>query len=167
MHAVAEWFATVTQGKIPRELAVMLISMVPLLELRGGMIVARILDLQYWKSVIFCVLGNIIPIPFILLFIKQIFKWMKKFKGLGKIAEFFEKRAMKKSDKFKDGEFIALILFVGIPLPGTGAWMGSLIAALLEMDIKKAVVAELIGLCMAIIIMSILTYALPGVFSFF
>ena len=74
---------------------------------------------------------------------------------------------MKKSDKFKDGEFIALILFVGIPLPGTGAWMGSLIAALLEMDIKKAVVAELIGLCMAIIIMSILTYALPGVFSFF
>ncbi|MBR4581006.1 MAG: small multi-drug export protein [Lachnospiraceae bacterium] len=167
MHAVAEWFATVTQGKIPRELAVMLISMVPLLELRGGMIVARILDLQYWKSVIFCVLGNIIPIPFILLFIKQIFKWMKKFKGLGKIAEFFEKRAMKKSDKFKDGEFIALILFVGIPLPGTGAWMGSLIAALLEMDIKKAVVAELIGLFMAIIIMSILTYALPGVFSFF
>lgn len=167
MHAVAEWFATVTQGKIPRELAVMLVSMVPLLELRGGMIVARILDLQYWKSVLFCVLGNIIPIPFILLFIKQIFSWMKKFKGLGKIAEFFENKAMKKSDKFKNGEFIALILFVGIPLPGTGAWMGSLIAALLEMDIKKAVVAELIGLVMAITIMSILTYALPGVFSFF
>lgn len=167
MHAVAEWFATVTQGKIPRELAVMLISMVPLLELRGGMIVARILDLQYWKSVLFCVLGNIIPIPFILLFIKQIFSWMKKFKGLGKVAEFFENKAMKKSDKFKNGEFIALILFVGIPLPGTGAWMGSLIAALLEMDIKKAVAAELIGLVMAITIMSILTYALPGVFSFF
>ncbi|MCR4815407.1 MAG: small multi-drug export protein [Lachnospiraceae bacterium] len=167
MHAVAEWFATVTQGKIPRELAVMLVSMVPLLELRGGMIVARILDLQYWKSVLFCVLGNIIPIPFILLFIKQIFSWMKKFKGLGKVAEFFENKAMKKSDKFKNGEFIALILFVGIPLPGTGAWMGSLIAALLEMDIKKAVVAELIGLVMAITIMSILTYALPGVFSFF
>ena len=167
MHAVAEWFATVTQGKIPRELAVMLVSMIPLLELRGGMIVARILDLEYWKSVVFCVIGNIIPIPFILLFIKQIFKWMKKFKGLGKIADFFEKKAMKKSDKFKNGEFVALIFFVGIPLPGTGAWMGSLIAALLEMDIKKAVVAELIGLVMAITIMSILAYALPGVFSFF
>ncbi len=167
MQAIAEWFASVTQGKIPRELAVMLVSMIPLLELRGGMIVARLLDLEYWKSVIFCVLGNIIPIPFILLFIKQIFKWMKKFKGLGKIAEFFENRAMKKSDKFKNGEFVALILFVGIPLPGTGAWMGSLIAALLEMDIKKAVLAELIGLAMAITIMSILTYALPGVFSFF
>lgn len=167
MQAVAEWFVTVTQGKIPKELVVMLVSMIPLLELRGGMIVARLLDLGPLKSVFFCVLGNIIPIPFILLFIKQIFKWMKKFKGLGKIAEFFEKRAMKKSDKFKDGEFIALILFVGIPLPGTGAWMGSLIAALLEMDIKKAVVAELIGLCMAIIIMSILTIALPEVFSFF
>ena len=164
MQAIAEWFASVTQGKIPRELAVMLVSMIPLLELRGGMIVARLLDLEYWKSVIFCVLGNIIPIPFILLFIKQIFKWMKKFKGLGKIAEFFEKRAMKKSDKFKSGEFVALIFFVGIPIPGTGAWMGSLIASLLEMDIKKAVLAELIGLVMAMTIMSILTYFIPGIF---
>ena len=164
MQAIAEWFASVTQGKIPRELAVMLVSMIPLLELRGGMIVARLLDLEYWKSVIFCVLGNIIPIPFILLFIKQIFKWMKKFKGLGKIAEFFEKRAMKKSDKFKNGEFVALIFFVGIPIPGTGAWMGSLIASLLEMDIKKAVLAELIGLVMAMTIMSILTYFIPGFF---
>ena len=164
MQAIAEWFASVTQGKIPRELAVMLVSMIPLLELRGGMIVARLLDLEYWKSVIFCVLGNIIPIPFILLFIKQIFKWMKKFKGLGKIAEFFEKRAMKKSDKFKNGEFVALIFFVGIPIPGTGAWMGSLISSLLEMDIKKAVLAELIGLVMAMTIMSILTYFIPGIF---
>ena len=164
MQAIAEWFASVTQGKIPRELAVMLVSMSPLLELRGGMIVARLLDLEYWKSVIFCVLGNIIPIPFILLFIKQIFKWMKKFKGLGKIAEFFEKRAMKKSDKFKNGEFVALIFFVGIPIPGTGAWMGSLIASLLEMDIKKAVLAELIGLVMAMTIMSVLTYFIPGIF---
>jgi len=164
MQAIAEWFASVTQGKIPRELAVMLVSMIPLLELRGGMIVARLLDLAYWKSVIFCVLGNIIPIPFILLFIKQIFKWMKKFKGLGKIAEFFENRAMKKSDKFKNGEFVALIFFVGIPIPGTGAWMGSLIASLLEMDIKKAVLAELIGLVMAMTIMSILTYFIPGFF---
>ncbi len=164
MQAIAEWFASVTQGKIPRELAVMLVSMIPLLELRGGMIVARLLDLEYWKSVIFCVLGNIIPIPFILLFIKQIFKWMKKFKGLGKIAEFFEKRAMKKSDKFKNGEFVALIFFVGIPIPGTGAWMGSLIASLLEMDIRKAVLAELIGLVMAMTIMSILTYFIPGIF---
>ncbi len=145
MQAIAEWFASVTQGKIPRELAVMLVSMIPLLELRGGMIVARLLDLEYWKSVIFCVLGNIIPIPFILLFIKQIFKWMKKFKGLGKIAEFFEKRAMKKSDKFKNGEFVALIFFVGIPIPGTGAWMGSLIASLLEMDIKKIFGAQMQG----------------------
>ena len=167
MRVVAEWFAQVTGGHIPPQLAVMLISMVPLLELRGGMIVARILDLPYWQSVICCVVGNIIPIPFILLFIKQIFKWMKNFKGLGKIAQFFEDRAMKKSDKFKNGEFVALILFVGIPLPGTGAWMGSLIAALLEMDIKKAVLAELIGLAMAMTIMSILTYLLPGVFTFF
>ena len=92
---------------------------------------------------------------------------MKKVKGLRGVAEFFEKRAMKKSDKFKNGEFIALILFVGIPLPGTGAWMGSLIASLMEMDIKKAVIAELIGIVMAITIMSIFTYVLPGVIPLF
>ena len=162
MREVAEWFAHVTGGHIPPQLAVMFISMVPLLELRGGMIVARILDLPYIQSVIFCVLGNIIPIPFILLFIKQIFKWMKKFKGLGKIAEFFENRAMKKSDKFKNGEFVALILFVGIPLPGTGGWTGALAASLLKIDIKKASLAILLGIALAATIMSLISY---GVFQ--
>ena len=121
------------------------------------MIVARILDLPYIQSVIFCVLGNIIPIPFILLFIKQIFKWMKKFKGLGKIAEFFENRAMKKSDKFKNGEFVALILFVGIPLPGTGAWTGTLAASILEMDFKKSVMVCMFGVLLAGVIMATLS----------
>ena len=74
-------------------------------------------------------------------------------------------KAMKKSDKFKNGEFVALILFVGIPLPGTGAWMGSLIASLLEMDIKKAIIAELIGLVMASAIMLTIFYAFPEVFT--
>lgn len=167
MQVIAEWFANVTNGVIPPQLAVTLVSMIPLLELRGGMIVASLLKVDLWWAIPCCIIGNIIPIPFILLFIKQIFKWMKKFKFLGKIAEFFENKAMKKSDKFKNGEFVALIFFVGIPIPGTGAWMGSLIASLLEMDIKKAVIAELIGLVMAMTIMTILTYALPGVIKFF
>lgn len=166
MKSIAKWFADVTGG-MPPQLAVLIVSMVPLLELRGGMIVGKLLNLPIWQSIIFSVIGNIIPIPFILMFIKKIFGWMKKVKGLRGIAEFFEKRAMKKSDKFKNGEFVALILFVGIPLPGTGAWMGSLIAALLDMDIKKAVIAELIGLVMAITIMSIFTYVLPGVIPLF
>ena len=164
MSVVYEWFISTFHG-LPSELAALIISMVPLVELRGGIIFSKLVNLDLWKAALFCIIGNIIPIPFILLFIKQIFKWMKKNKFLGKIANWFEEKAMKKSDKFKNGEFVALILFVGIPLPGTGAWMGSLIASLLEMDIKKAIVAELIGLFMASAIMLTIFYAFPEVFT--
>lgn len=164
MSVVYDWFVSTFHG-MPRELAAFIISMVPLIELRGGIIFSKLVDLELWRAALFCIIGNIIPIPFILLFIKQIFKWMKKSKFLGKIATGLENRAMKKSDKFKNGEFIALIFFVGIPLPGTGAWMGSLIASLLDMDIKKAIVAELIGLVMASAIMLTIFYAFPEVFT--
>ena len=79
-----------------------------------------------------------------------------------KIIDWLETRAMNKSDKIAAGEFVGLMLFVGIPLPGTGAWTGSLIAALLEIDIKKAVVSELLGIIIATIIMSIVSYGLLG-----
>ena len=112
MHAVAEWFATVTQGKIPGELAVMLISMVPLLELRGGMIVAKLLEVDYWKAVLFCVIGNIIPIPFILLFIKKILNWMAGTKHFHKIADWVFGHAKKRSGRLEKSEFMGLLLFI-------------------------------------------------------
>lgn len=164
MSALAESFARTLGQFLPAEWVCFFISMVPLLELRGGLIAASLLQVQYVKAVLFCVIGNIIPIPFILLFIKKILKWMKgiKFLWFDKIATWLENRATKKSDALKKGEFWGLLLFVGIPLPGTGAWMGSLIAALFDVDIKKASLAIFCGLILATIIMSILSYGLLG-----
>ena len=107
-------------------------------------------------------MGNIIPIPFILLFIKQIFKVLKKTKIFRGLIIKLEDRAMRKSDQVKKYEFWGLMLFVGIPLPGTGAWTGSLIASLLEIDIKKSSLAILCGIIMATVIMYIVSYGLVG-----
>lgn len=163
MTAVAEWFAQTLGQYITSEWVVFIISMIPILELRGGLVAASILDIPILRAIPFCIAGNIVPIPFILLFIKKILKWMQNIKGLRVIANWLEKKAMKKSDGIKKGEFWGLALFVGIPLPGTGAWTGSLIAALMDIDIKKAVAAELLGIIIATIIMSILSYGLLDV----
>jgi uncharacterized membrane protein len=106
------------------------------------------------------VIGNFLPIPFILLFIKKIFAMLKKFGPTEKLVTKLENRAMNKSDALENGEFLGLMLFVGIPLPGTGGWTGSLIAALLDIDFKKALVAEILGILIATVIMSIVSYGL-------
>lgn len=162
MEKLAAAFA-VTLGKyVSKEVVVFIISMIPILELRGGLIVSQLLQIPITTAIPLCIIGNIIPIPFILLFIKQIFKWMKKIKLFRGLIERMENRAMSKSDNIKKYEFLGLVLFVGIPLPGTGAWTGSLIAALLEVDFKKAILAELLGIAIATIIMSFLSYGLLG-----
>ena len=162
MEKLAAAFA-VTLGKyVSKEIVVFIISMIPILELRGGLIVSQLLQIPITTAIPICIIGNIIPIPFILLFIKQIFKWMKKIRLFRGLIEKLENRAMSKSDNIKNYEFWGLVLFVGIPLPGTGAWTGSLIAALLDVDFKKAVLAELLGIAIATVIMSFLSYGLLG-----
>lgn len=162
MEKLAAAFAATLGKYVSKEIVVFLISMVPILELRGGLIVSSLLQVPITTAIPLCIIGNIIPIPFILLFIRQIFKWMKKIRLFRGLIEKLEKRAMSKSDTIKQYEFWGLVLFVGIPLPGTGAWTGSLIAALLEVDFKKAVLAELLGIIIATIIMSIVSYGLLG-----
>ena len=149
-------------GSVSKEVIVFLISMIPILELRGGLLAASLLNISMVKAIPICILGNIIPIPFILLFIKQIFKWLKKTKIFRGLIIKMENRAMGKSDQIKRYEFLGLLLFVGIPLPGTGAWTGSLIASLLEVDIKKSSIAIFCGLIMATVIMSIVSYGVLG-----
>ena len=162
MEKLAAAFA-VTLGKyVSKEAVVFIISMIPILELRGGLIVSKLLEVPITTAIPLCIIGNIIPIPFILLFIKQIFKWMKKIRIFRGLVEKLEAKAMGKSDNIKKYEFWGLVLFVGIPLPGTGAWTGSLIAALLDVDFKKAVLAELLGIAIATVIMSIFSYGLLG-----
>ncbi|MCM1089125.1 MAG: small multi-drug export protein [Muribaculaceae bacterium] len=162
MESLAVWFANTLGKFVSREIVIFIISMVPILELRGGLLVASLLDVSILTAVPICIIGNIIPIPIILLFIKKIFQWLKKVKLFKKWIEKLESRALSKSDSIKKYEFWGLVLFVGIPLPGTGAWTGSLIAALLDIDFKKAILAELLGIVIATVIMSVASYGLLG-----
>lgn len=114
------------------------------------------------QAIPICIIGNILPIPFILLFIKKIFQWMKKVKCFRGLIIKLENRAMGRSDKIQQYEFWGLVLFVGIPLPGTGAWTGALIASLLGIDIKKSSLAILCGIAMATVIMYVVSYVLVG-----
>lgn len=162
MEAIANWYLNTIGNWMPREIFVALVSMIPLIELRGGLVIAKLLDIPFLQANLFCIIGNIIPIPFILLFIKKIFGFMKKHNILKKFVLFLEKRAEKKSKGKERGEFAFLLTFVGIPIPGTGAWTGALIAALFNYDIKKASLAILLGLLLAAVIMNILSYGLLG-----
>lgn len=162
MDALVQWFTSTLGQYVSAEFVVFIISMIPILELRGGLLAASLLQIPITTAIPICIIGNIIPIPFILLFIKQIFKWLKKIRFVKPLIEKLEDRAMKKSGNVEKGEFWGLALFVGIPIPGTGAWTGSLIASLLEIDIKKAVLAELVGIAIATVIMSIISYGLLG-----
>ena len=159
--SLINWF-TNTLSFMPKELIVFIISMVPILELRGGLVAASLLGIGVWKAVIICFVGNIVPIPFILLFITPIFNWMKTTKLFSPLVHKLEKKSMAKSDKIQKYEFLGLVLFVGIPLPGTGAWTGSLVAALFEMDRKKSLLAVIIGSLLASIIMMIFSYGVLG-----
>lgn len=162
MEVLVQWFSNHLSQFISPEGAVFIISMIPILELRGGLLAASLLKISAAKALPICIVGNIIPIPFILLFIRQTFKWMKKTKLFRGLIIKMENRAMGKSDQIKRYEFLGLLLFVGIPLPGTGAWTGALIASLLEVDIKKSSIAILCGLFMASAIMYIVSYGIVG-----
>ena len=145
-----------------KQLIVFIISMLPILELRGGLIAASLLGLTPIESYLIAIIGNIIPVPFILLLMNKILKAMEKsrFKIFNKIHSFLHKKIMKNKDSIEKYGFWGLVLFVGIPLPGTGAWTGSIIAAFLEMDRKKAFFAILLGMLMASIIMMIISFCL-------
>lgn len=147
---------------------VLFISMVPVIELRGAIPVGFALELPLWLNFILCTVGNFIPVPFILLFIRKILAWMKKANRLEKIALWIEAKAHKHSDKVMKGVASGLFLFVAIPLPGTGAWTGALIAALMNMRLRYALPAIFFGIVGAGIIMSLLTYGLiGGIFEIF
>ena len=163
-EALIEWFTT-NLSWLPREAVAFIISMVPILELRGGLIAAALLGIEYVKAVIICIIGNIIPIPFILLLINRIFEFMKNHNILKNLVLKLEEKAMRKSDTIKKYEFIGLMLFVGIPLPGTGAWTGALIASLMGIKIKKSVPAIFLGILLATVIMSVITYLIPWIIS--
>ena len=163
-EALVDRIVEVFQGNVPKELLIFLISLLPVLELRGGMIAAKLLGVQLAKAFVICYIGNILPIPFILLFIRRIFKFLKRFKATGKLVEKLEVRSMRKSEKVKRWRNWGLLLFVAVPLPGTGGWTGALIAALLDMRIKTSLPIIALGVLIANLIMTAFSYGLLGIF---
>ena len=162
--ALIQWFTTTLGGLLSEEVIVFIISMVPILELRGGLVAAKLMGIPLLPANALCIIGNIIPVPFILWFITPIFTWLKGTKPFRPMVEKLENKAMSKKDQIEKYQFWGLLLFVGIPLPGTGAWTGSLIASMLNMPFKKAFPATILGIGMAAIIMDIVSYGLLGLF---
>ena len=149
-------------GKIIISLAV---SMVPVIELRGGVPIAVGMDLPLWVAFVVCIIGNMIPVPFILLFLRKMLTIMERWGGIfGKTAVWLRERAEKKGKALERGQILGLIILVAIPLPGTGAWTGALVATLMNIPPKKAFPAIFIGVVIAGIIMSIVSY---GAFQIF
>lgn len=151
-------------GNIPHELIIFLISMVPVLELRGGLIAAALLGVDMNIAIPICMLGNFLPIPFILLFINKIFNVLRNTK-LVKLVDKLEAKANKSAKTIMKHKRFGLTIFVGIPLPMTGAWTGALVAALFKFKLKESIPTILLGLCLAATIMTIICYGFPSLFS--
>ena len=147
-------------------LIVFFVSMVPLVELRGAIPISQGFQLPLLQSYIISVIGNMLPVPVIYLFARKVLEWGADKKYIGKFFTFCIEKGHKGGEKLKEkagrGLFVALLLFVGIPLPGTGAWTGTLAASFLDMGFKKSVIAVLLGVLLAGVIMGI---ASAGVFT--
>ena len=145
-----------------------LISMVPIIELRGGVPFAMGLGIDYMPALILCVVANMIPVPFIYFFARKFLKWGSRQKYIGKFCAFCLEKGERGGQKLvrktgRGGLFFALLLFVGIPLPGTGAWTGTLAASFLDMGFKSTVTAVSLGTILAGCIMAL---ASNGLFHF-
>ena len=147
-------------GGLGKEVVVFIISMLPILELRGGILAASLMGVDFIPGYLISIIGNILPIPIVLLFLEKIFDFLRKFKYTGKIVDKIESKLLSKREQIEKYGYIGLLLFVGIPLPGTGAWTGSGLAVLLGLNKKKSFIAILLGIILASIIMSILSYGI-------
>ena len=147
---------------INKDIVIFIISLMPILELRGGMLAATLLHIPYVKAFIICIIGNVLPIPLVLLFLEKVFELMGKWKVTKKIVDWLIKKGNSKRGQIDKYGYLGLILFVGIPLPGTGAWTGSLVAILLGLDKRKSFICICIGVLLAALIMSIVSYGILG-----
>ena len=159
VESITSFFIENLGGILSKETIVFLVSLLPVIELRGGIITGYLLGIDFLPTFFIAFLGNIVPIPFILFFIKIIFKFLKR-TPLRKIVSWCERKAEEKNETIKKYAYLGLIIFVGIPLPGTGAWTGALIASTLNMDIKKTFLAISLGVLLAGIIISILSFGI-------
>lgn len=147
--------------------ALFVISLIPLIEERGALIFAASISMDWKIALPVCIVANFLPVPFLLLFGMKIIQWLKTTKLFGNFFTKYEKKLQVKSEKYKKYGFLALTLFVGIPLPGTGAWSGSLVASILQFKYKDALISILLGIILAGFIMTIACYGTIGIFKLF
>lgn len=156
------WLTSTTLGKL---IATFFISMAPIIELRGGLPYGIALGLDYPVALAAAVLGNMVPVPFIIVYIRNVFAWLRKrSKWWDEKITRLEKKAHLKGRMVRKYSAIGLCILVAIPLPGTGAWTGALVAAVLDMRLKKAIPAIFLGVCIAAAIMTMVTFGLIHIF---
>ena len=150
---------------VGRELCVLFCSMLPVIELRGAIPLGAAFNMPLWQTFLLSIVGNLLPVPFILLFIRWAIATMKKIKGLCRVALWMEQKVEKKREKVEQYAFWGLLLFVAIPLPGTGAWTGSMIAGVTGMPVRRALLSVIGGVLIAGVIMSAISYGAVAVFD--
>ena len=145
---------------VGRELCVFFCSMLPIIECRGAVPLGFLLGLEWWQTALLSLVGNLLPVPFILLFIRAILKWMRNssVKLFSRIAVWLDGKIEKHKGGIEKYSYLGVLIFVAVPLPGTGAWTGSLIASVLGLDPKKSFLAAIGGVVIATAIMTVLMY---------
>ena len=151
---------------VGEELCVFFCSMIPIIELRGAIPLGAALGLPWWQSYLLSVLGNILPVPIILLFVKAVITWMakSKVKFFNKVSDFLNRRVEKRRAQIEKYSFWGVCLFVAVPLPVTGAWTGSLVAAMIDMKFWKALISCLFGVMIAGVVMTLISYGALAIF---
>jgi uncharacterized membrane protein len=169
MHAIVETIKTFLTETLGTHFGVMLCSMIPIIELRGAIPLGAALEMPWWLNYICAVVGNMLPVPFILLFIKKIIAWMtaSRVKIFCKIGGWLTRKAEKNREKIEKYSFWGVCLFVAVPLPITGAWTGSLVAAVIDMKFWKALLSCLLGVMIAGVIMTLASYGVVAAFEIF
>ncbi len=158
---MAQYLINLFGNTIPSWLTIFILSLIPTIELRGGVLAAKALSVPMINASIICLIGTLLPIPFILLFIEKIMKWLEKTRFSG-IVDFLNKKVEKNKEKIQKYEMFGLMIFVAIPLPGTGAWTGALVASVLKMDFKYSMLSIALGSLIADCIMLLVSYGALG-----
>ena len=157
-----QWLTETMAGEF---LLTMLVSMVPVIELRGGIPFGVAAGLPVWMAMLAAIIGNLIPVPFIIVYIRRVFQWMRRrMPRFGGMIDKLEAKAHLKGQKVQKYQYFGLALFVAIPLPGTGAWTGALAAAFLDMRLRKALPSIVAGVAVAGVVVSAITYGVASIF---
>ena len=158
-------FSDIIAGYFDPELALLVVSIVPFIELRGGVVLGAALGFHWLEALVICIIGNVVPVPFVILFGRWILDFLGQTKMFGGWVKRYKVKIMSKSDVIHNYGPWGLLLFVGIPLPGTGAWSGSVLALLMDLRLKEAIPAILGGIVLAGVIMTLGSHGLLGIFE--